>query len=74
MTHPQIAALPLAEKLELMESLWDSLCHDATIEPVIPDWHQTVLSDRIARLDSGDEPVSPWNEAKSRIRDEAGKP
>jgi putative addiction module component (TIGR02574 family) len=73
MTHPQIAALPLAEKLELMESIWDSLCHDPTVEPVIPDWHQAVLADRIARLDSGEDAVSPWSEAKTRIRNEAGK-
>lgn len=73
MTHPQIAALPLAEKLELMESLWDSLCQDVTVEPLIPDWHQVELSDRIARLDSGEESVSSWDEAKSRIRNEAGK-
>jgi len=73
MTNPQIAALPLAEKLDLMETLWDSLCRDASVESLIPDWHQTVLSDRIARLDRGEEPVSPWNEAKSRLLDEAGK-
>lgn len=73
MTHPEIAALPLAEKLELMESLWDSLCRNSTVETVIPDWHQSVLKDRVARLDSGEEPVSPWHEAKSRIRNEAGK-
>lgn len=74
MTNPQIAALPLAEKLELMETLWDSLCQEVSVELLVPDWHQTVLSDRIARLDRGEEPVSPWSEAKSRIRDEAGKP
>lgn len=73
MTHPQIAALPLAEKLELMESLWDSICHEPTVTLAIPDWHQEVLADRIARLDGGKEPVSPWEEAKARIRDQAKK-
>ncbi len=74
MTHPQIAALPLAEKIELMESLWDSICHDPTVTSAIPDWHQEVLAERVARLDSGKEPVSPWEEAKARIREQAGKP
>lgn len=74
MTHPQIATLHLAEKIELMESLWDSICHEPAVTSAIPDWHQQVLADRVARLDSGEEPVSPWDEAKKRIRDQAGKP
>lgn len=73
MTHPQITALPLAEKIELMESLWDSICHEPTVSSAIPDWHQEVLEDRIARLDSGEEAVSSWDDAKKRIRDQVGK-
>ena len=73
MTRPQIATLPLAEKIELMESLWDSICHDPAVTAAIPEWHQDVLADRLARLDSGEEPVSTWDEAKKRIRDQAGK-
>ena len=73
MTRPQIATLPLAEKLELMESLWDSICHEPSATSAIPDWHQEVLADRIARLDSGEESVSSWEEAKVRIRDQPKK-
>lgn len=54
----QIAELPLAERIELMESLWDSLCHEPTVSSAIPDWHLDVLVDRVARLDSGKEPVT----------------
>lgn len=28
MTHADLAALPVAEKIQLMEALWDSLCDD----------------------------------------------
>ena len=73
MTRPQIATLPLAEKIELMESLWDSICHAPAVASVIPEGNQDVLTDRVARLDSGEEPVSTWDEAKKRILDHAGK-
>jgi putative addiction module component (TIGR02574 family) len=73
MTHMQIDTLPLTEKIELMESLWDSICHEPEVSSAIPDWHKEVLADRMARLDSGNEPVSSWEEAKVRIRDQAGK-
>ncbi len=73
MTHMQIAELPLAERIDLMESLWDSLCHEPSVTQAIPDWHQEVLADRLARLDSGEETVASWEDAKVRIRDQAGK-
>jgi len=56
-----------------MESLWDSICHEPAVALAIPEWHQDVLADRLARLDSGEEPVSTWDEAKKRILDQAGK-
>lgn len=74
MTHMQITALPLAERIELMESLWDSICHEPIVTQAIPAWHDEVLAERLERLDSGEDPVSPWEEAKVRIRERAGKP
>lgn len=68
MTQLEIADLPLRQKLQLMESLWDALCHEAAGEPGMPPWHKEVLNERLARLDSGQEPVSSWDEAKQRIR------
>ncbi len=73
MTQMQIAELPLAEKIELMESLWESICHEPTVTQAIPDWHQAVLADRVARIDSGEEPVAFWEDAKTCIRDQTGK-
>lgn len=34
----------------------------------VPAWHKDILAERLRRLDSGSEPVSPWREAKERIR------
>ena len=68
MSDLDVAELPVAEKLRMMESLWDSLSHDVDGEAVIPTWHQTVLAERANRIDSGQESSSPWEEAKRRLR------
>lgn len=72
MAYPDIATLPVAEKLQLMESLWDALCRETRGAPETPAWHQAEIEQRIARLASGEETTSPWEEAKKRIREQAG--
>lgn len=57
----------MAEKLKLMEKLWDALRAQAD-SGVVPVWHTDILAERLRRLDSGNEPVSPWGDAKERIR------
>lgn len=68
MTQLEIAKLPIQDRLQLMESLWDSLCRDPAGESVMPVWHKQVLEERIARLDAGEEPLISWEEAKKKIR------
>jgi hypothetical protein len=70
MSELEIASLPIAEKLQLMESLWDALCRESSGGPTIPAWHGEVLAERIGRLDRGEEPVSSWADAKRRIREQ----
>jgi putative addiction module component (TIGR02574 family) len=67
MTTIDIAELPVAEKLGLMEQLWDSLRARAE-SAVVPPWHQEVLAQRMQQLDSGGAAVTPWAQAKERIR------
>jgi putative addiction module component (TIGR02574 family) len=43
----QILRLPPAERLELLDELWDSLAADASAVPV-PEWHQRELDRRVA--------------------------
>ncbi len=71
MQTAELVALPLAERLQAMEALWDSLCRDQTQTPVVPAWHQEELSKRVSALDSGEELATPWEEAKQRIRHRA---
>ncbi len=68
MTLVDVAAMPVAEKLKLMEVLWESLCVNAPAQSSVPDWHSEVIDDRLARLEQGSEPVAPWSDAKERIR------
>lgn len=72
MTNLEIAALPVSEKLQLMESLWDSICREPLVEADMPSWHKEVLAERLRRFDLGDEPVSAWPEARKRIREQTG--
>lgn len=67
MTHVDLVSMPVAEKIQLMEALWESLSMD---DSVVPSWHAEVLAERVALLDQGQETVSDWNEAKQRIRNQ----
>lgn len=62
-----LSELTVAQKLHLMEALWDDLAKDEeTLES--PDWHEEVLRDREQALATGKATLSPWEESKDRVR------
>jgi hypothetical protein len=67
------AILPLdkmtvAEKLRAMEMLWADLSrNEAQIES--PAWHEEVLQEREARIQSGAEKFVDWETAKKQLRE-----
>jgi putative addiction module component (TIGR02574 family) len=62
-----LSNLTLAQKLDLMEAIWDDLAmHDETLQS--PHWHEQVLKDREEALTAGKATVSDWEEAKDRMR------
>jgi hypothetical protein len=62
-----LSKLTLAQKLDLMEALWDNLArHEETLES--PSWHEGALKDREKALADGTVVVTDWKEAKERIR------
>jgi putative addiction module component (TIGR02574 family) len=67
MQTADLTALPLAERLQAMEALWESLCRDAPDSVLSPAWHADVLDARAKALDSGAEPTSAWADVKQRI-------
>jgi hypothetical protein len=56
-----LSKLTLAQKLELMEAIWDDLAKDEkTLES--PYWHEQVLKDREEGLAEGKATISVWEE------------
>ena len=64
MDMAELTKLPLAQRIEAMEVLWDSLTHDAAYDPS-PAWHADLLADRVREIEDGK--VMPWDEAKALI-------
>ena len=71
MTRADLLTMPISEKIQLMESLWESLSNDTV--SAIPSWHSDVLTERRALLDQGKESITDWSDAKQRIRDQIAK-
>jgi putative addiction module component (TIGR02574 family) len=60
--------LTVADKLLLMERLWEDLSRQPQDIPV-PDWQKEILSERIASVREGRATFQDWDEAKKRLRE-----
>ncbi len=47
----EISKMSVAQRLQIMEDLWDSLRAEEEINP--PNWHEEVLAARIKKIQSG---------------------
>jgi len=63
----QIERMSVTERLQAMDQLWDSLNRSGDEIPS-PDWHQDVLADRKARVQSGEAKFLTLAELRSRLR------
>jgi len=61
-----------AEKLQLVQDLWDDLAAQTENVP-IPEWHIEELERRGAIYDANPNSVIPWEESKRRIRAKYGR-
>ena len=73
MTHPSpefshLFDLPLAERLQLVEDLWDSIARERANEPV-PEPVLIELRERKARYDANPSSGVRWDEAQRRLRE-----
>jgi len=59
--------LNVEERLELIESLWESLVADPSKIPVT-DAQKLMLDERLDEIDSGDDAGTPWEGVKARIQ------
>ena len=70
-TYPEYAALfelPVAERLQLVEDLWDSIAADSELSPV-PKSVLLELRARKAAFDTDPSAGIPWDEVKRRLRE-----
>lgn len=68
-TTLDLGGMTTADKLQLMESLWQDLAaEDSAIES--PSWHGDVLAERERLNTSGQEKPVDWEEAKKQLRAE----
>jgi hypothetical protein len=65
MSLNDIENMPTAQKMYLMEALWDSLCSEET-EPTSPEWHKELLEKRSEKLKTSDVKLYTIDELKAR--------
>ena len=65
-----IGQMTMAEKLRIMEELWDDLRKRAEGVPV-PQWHKDLLDERERLIEKGEAQFDDWEAAKKRITEQA---
>ena len=66
-TTKPLEEMSVAEKIQMMESLWDDLCEKPDgIES--PAWHRDILAQREESLGRGEDALEDWDSAKRNIR------
>jgi hypothetical protein len=66
-TTISIESFTLAEKLLLMERLWEDLSKQPS-NVVPPEWHGDVLAARLVAVQEGRTEFVDWDAAKERLR------
>ena len=64
----ELGKLTLEEKLRAMETLWADLSRNEQ-DIQSPPWHEQLLKEREQRVQSGQEKLESWEEAKRELRD-----
>lgn len=62
----ELEQLPVAERMLLVEDLWDSIARSAA-EPTVPQWQRDELDRRKALLAKEPDAAVTWEEAKRSI-------
>jgi putative addiction module component (TIGR02574 family) len=67
-------SLPIPERLQLVEDIWDSIAQDATVETLLlSEEEQALLDERLADLEAHPEAGRPWPEVRQEIIDRLQK-
>lgn len=69
MINVALESLSVEEKLQMMESLWDSLLNvTGTIDS--PNWHGEILAEREQGVSNGTDHFESWEIAKETLRNQ----
>ena len=63
---PEVDSWPVADRLRLMEGIWDSLA-DQGYEPELTEEMKAELDRRIEEMDQNPDAGVPWEIAKARV-------
>ena len=66
MTVAEVHQLPLSEKLQIMEAIWEDLRSQANAVP-IPQWHKDLLDARHQAVKEGREEILDWDKVKDSL-------
>lgn len=66
MSIAEIRALPLPEKIRIMEAIWEDLRARAD-DVHVPAWHRELLDERRQAVDEGREEVLDWDSIKDSL-------
>jgi putative addiction module component (TIGR02574 family) len=66
MSIAELKRLPFAEKLQIMEAIWDDLRAHAEQVPV-PQWHKDLLDERRKAVAEGREELLDWDSVKDSL-------
>lgn len=61
-----IAEMPIEERIQLVEDLWDSIAELPESVPV-PDWHKDELDRRLDAYHANPAEGTPWSELKEEL-------
>ena len=63
----ELEKLPLAERVQLVEDLWDSIARSHTEDLPIPEWQKAELARRKQEYLKNPDSALPWSEVKRSI-------
>jgi putative addiction module component (TIGR02574 family) len=66
MSIAEVKQLPFAEKLQIMEAIWEDLRAQAERVPV-PQWHKDLLDERRKAVEEGREELLDWDSIKGSL-------
>jgi putative addiction module component (TIGR02574 family) len=66
MSIAEVKQLPFAEKLQIMEAIWEDLRAEAE-RVLVPQWHKDLLDERRKAVEEGREELLDWDSIKDSL-------